>query len=182
MHEAQTQRSSQLRSEDVVLGTQRELLAQEEGRRGRRRVYLAKVESAYGAAALSQDFWPKSVLQAVFLPLRNVDGAWPGYERIRGRLLRAPILRAFSDARAPDETRAWALAIGGGDWPFERIVSAPFASPIRASPAEFLQAFGAVMGDGTQLTLEEADWAALDALNGFIEENKLGSPLRASYR
>ena len=139
-------------------------------------------ESAYGAAALSQDFWPKSVLQAVFLPLRNVDGAWPGYERIRGRLLRAPILRAFSDARAPDETRAWALAIGGGDWPFERIVSAHFASPIRASPAEFLQAFGAVMGDGTQLTLEEADWAALDALNGFIEENKLGSPLRASYR
>ena len=53
MHEAQTQRSSQLRSEDVVLGTQRELLAQEEGRRGRRRVYLAKVESAYGAASTS---------------------------------------------------------------------------------------------------------------------------------
>ena len=53
MHEAQTQRSSQLRSEDIVLGTQRELLAQEEGRRGRRRVYLAKVESAYGAASTS---------------------------------------------------------------------------------------------------------------------------------
>ena len=27
------------------------------------------------------------------------DGSWPGYERIRGRVLRAPILRAFGDAR-----------------------------------------------------------------------------------
>eukprot|EP00427_Karlodinium_veneficum_P009702 CAMPEP_0169093632 /NCGR_PEP_ID=MMETSP1015-20121227/17538_1 /TAXON_ID=342587 /ORGANISM="Karlodinium micrum, Strain CCMP2283" /LENGTH=149 /DNA_ID=CAMNT_0009154281 /DNA_START=55 /DNA_END=500 /DNA_ORIENTATION=- len=25
------------------------------------------------------DFWPKSVLQAVFLKLRYVDGVWPGY-------------------------------------------------------------------------------------------------------
>ena len=46
-------------------------------------------------------FWPKSVLQAVFLPLRQGDGPtddakWPGYGAIRGRLIRAPILRAFA--------------------------------------------------------------------------------------
>ena len=46
-------------------------------------------------------FWPKTVLQAVFLPLRQGDGAtveqqWPGYGSIRGRLIRAPILRAFA--------------------------------------------------------------------------------------
>ena len=140
-------------------------------------------ESAYGDAARDADFWPKSVLQAVFLPLRQSEsGAWPGYERIRGRLLRAPILRAFSDARAPEETRAWVSSITSGEWPFERIISAHFASPIRATPSELRAAFGAVMGDGTQLTLDEADWAALDGLNALIEEKKLGSPLRMSYR
>ena len=53
------------------------------------------------------DFWPKTVLQAVFLPLRQRNGEsdvtrWPGYSAVQGKLLRAPILRAFADARAPD--------------------------------------------------------------------------------
>ena len=140
-------------------------------------------ESAYGDAARDADFWPKSVLQAVFLPLRQSEsGSWPGYERIRGRLLRAPILRAFADARSPEETRAWVNGITSGEWPFERIISAHFASPIRSNPKELRSAFGAVYGDGTQLTLDEADWAALDDLNKLIEDNKLGSPLKMSYR
>ena len=46
-------------------------------------------------------FWPRSVLQAVFLPLRqgegpSIDEQWPGYGALRGRLIRAPILRAFA--------------------------------------------------------------------------------------
>ena len=53
------------------------------------------------------DFWAKSVIQAVFLPLREKGDApqtdprrrWPGYGSVQGRLLRAPILRAFADAR-----------------------------------------------------------------------------------
>ena len=60
-------------------------------------------DTIFSAKAVSDpDFWPKSVLQAVFLPLRQVgDGTWPGYERVQGKLLRAPILRAFGDVRAP---------------------------------------------------------------------------------
>ena len=55
------------------------------------------------AAVADADFWPKSVLQAVFLPLRQgSDGKWPGYERIQGRLLRAPILRAVNRAHAAE--------------------------------------------------------------------------------
>ena len=91
------------------------------------------------------DFWAKSVLQAVFLPLRNGDGAapeqrWPGYGSVNGRLLRAPILRAFADARAPDAVRRWVKeteAMGA----FDRILTAHFASPIKASPAEFAAVF-----------------------------------------
>ena len=30
----------------------------------------------------NDDFWPKSVLQAVFLTLRKDQGRWPGYDAI----------------------------------------------------------------------------------------------------
>ena len=105
---------------------------------------------------------------------------WPGYEKIKGQLLRAPILRAFSDARSPEETKRWASSVS--EWPFERVISSHFASPIRATPAEFKAAFGAVFGDGSAPRLEEADWESLDGLNKLIEDNSLGSPLKASYR
>jgi hypothetical protein len=138
-------------------------------------------ESLYGEAAQAADFWPKSVLQAVFLPLRQDEsGAWPGFERIRGRLLRAPILRAFGDPRAPEETRAWVERICDGEWQFERVISGHFASPIRATPADFKEAFGSLFGNS--LVLEEPDWKPLDDLNDLIETQKLGAPLKASYR
>ena len=79
-------------------------------------------ETLFGAARVAEsDFWPKSVLQAVFLPLRSgpdgPDGrsSWPGYERIQGRLLRAPILRAFGDVRAPEQTKAWVDDVASGN-------------------------------------------------------------------
>ena len=62
------------------------------------------------------------------------------------------------------------------------VISSHFASPIRATPAEFKAAFGAVFGDGSAPRLEEADWESLDGLNKLIEDNSLGSPLKASYR
>ena len=85
------------------------------------------------------DFWAKSVIQAVFLPLREDTAAspsaplqrWPGYGSVQGRLLRAPILRAFADSRAPDEVRTWVSSIGA--WKFDRVLTAHFASPIRAT-------------------------------------------------
>lgn len=140
-------------------------------------------ETIFGAKAVADpDFWPKSVLQAVFLPLRQgSDGGWPGYDRIQGRLLRAPILRAFGDVRAPDETRAWVDDVTNGDWKFDRIVSAHFGSPIgQTSPSEFRAAFGQLYGEG--LALDPADWSTLDGLNDLIETQKLGAPLKASYK
>jgi len=139
----------------------------------------------FGEGAASQaDFWPKSVLQAVFLPLRQADdGSWPGYERITGRVLRAPILRAFGDVRAPDQIRDWVSSISDGDWQFDRIVSAHFAAPIGStSPKEFRAAFGRLYGSDQALTLDPADWSTLDGLNAFIETNKLGAPLLADYK
>ena len=35
---------------------------------------------------------------------------------------------------------------------------------------------------GEGLKLEDADWATLDGLNDLIETQKLGAPLRASYK
>ena len=63
------------------------------------------------------DFWPKSVLQAVFLSLRKDQGRWPGYDAITDKVVRAPILAAFADIRAPSETIAWIDDVCR--WPFE---------------------------------------------------------------
>ena len=66
-----------------------------------------------------------------------------GYERIQGRLLRAPILRAFGDVRAPEVTKAWVDDVTSGEWQFDRIISSHFGAPIGStSPAEFRAAFG----------------------------------------
>lgn len=68
-----------------------------------------------------------------------------------------------------------------GEWNFDRIISAHFGAPIGStSPAEFRAAFGQLYGDG--LKLEPEDWATLDGLNDLIETQKLGAPLRASYK
>ena len=49
---------------------------------------------------MKQDgFWEKTVLQSVFLTLRKDGERWPGYDAIKGRLIRAPILRAFGDGK-----------------------------------------------------------------------------------
>lgn len=53
-------------------------------------------------------FWPRTVLQSIFLPLRTCsDGGYPGLDAVSNRLIQAPILRGFTDARAPAESRAW---------------------------------------------------------------------------
>jgi len=133
------------------------------------------------------DFWAKSVLQSVFLPLRNAVGSspeeqWPGYATVSGRLLRAPILRAFADARAPDAVREWVKdteAMGA----FDRILTAHFASPIKASPADFAAVFAYLdgpMGGSDPVACE--DWALLDGLNTLIDSNKLGAPVVYDFK
>lgn len=138
------------------------------------------------------DFWAKSVIQAVFLPLRedptapSADTAkrWPGYGSVEGRLLRAPILRAFADARAPEEVREWVKSIS--EWPFERILTAHFASPIKATPSDFAAAFSYLDDPQPDEKIMEKiaceDWKLLDGLNDLIETNKLGAPVKFDFK
>mmetsp|Transcript_4145 Transcript_4145/g.11410 ORF Transcript_4145/g.11410 Transcript_4145/m.11410 type:complete len:316 (-) Transcript_4145:250-1197(-) len=154
--------------------------------------------SSYFDSSLTSDvdFWPKSVLQAVFLPLRRGEGdgartddeRWPSYASVRGRLLRAPILRAFADARSPDEVRAWVEDVSSmGE--FDRIVTAHFASPVAASPDDFRGAFGYLLDDTDGKgggkgddPIACRDWALLDSLNDAIETNKLGAPVVYDFK
>ena len=143
--------------------------------------------SYFDAATVeAPDFWPKSVLQAVFLPLRGQAGAddksrWPGYAAVQGRLLRAPILRAFADARAPQAVREWVKAVAGMG-PFERILTAHFASPIAATPADFEKVFAYLDGPTADPPIACRDWELLDGLNGLIENNKLGAPVVYDFK
>jgi hypothetical protein len=125
------------------------------------------------------------VLQAVFLPLRQGDAGarddvvarWPGYGDVQGRLIRAPILRAFADSRAPDEVRTWVASISS--WSFDRVLTAHFASPIKATPSEYAAAFSYL--DGPQPDIRCEDWKLLDGLNELIETQKLGAPVKAGF-
>jgi len=146
-------------------------------------------------------FWPKTVLQAVFLPLRTETGSinsvadksdsdiyYPGFEAIKERLIRAPILRAFADARAPDEVKAWTEAISKFD--FDRIVTSHFASPIKASPADFAAAYGYLSPSSSSSSSSYSalppiacqDWELLEGLNRVIADYDLGAPAVFDYR
>lgn len=179
-------------------------------------------ETYFDKALISDPtFWPRTVLQAVFLPLRStvsIDAngkeivTYPGYEALANRLVRAPILRAFADARSPIAVREWVDRIAGAGSAdnqnsnqsnnFDRIVTAHFASPITAGPKQFAGAFahllplnkiGANVDDKERLRLIEAmsstlppikceDWSTLDSLNNFIAQNKLGAPVVYDYK
>ena len=158
-----------------------------------RMAWVAKADSYFDEKTISQpDFWAKSVIQAVFLPLRedptapSADTAkrWPGYGSVEGRLLRAPILRAFADARAPEEVREWVKSIS--EWPFERILTAHFASPIKATPSDFAAAFSYLDDPQPDEKIMEKiaceDWKLLDGLNDLIETNKLGAPVKFDFK
>jgi len=131
-------------------------------------------------------FWPRSVLQAVFLPLRSdpATGNYPGFIALKEQLVRAPILRAFADARAPKEVDEWIAKVAKFD--FDRIITSHFASPIAASPKDFAKAFSYLPnGDSRDRaalpSIACQDWDLLEGLNRVIAENKLGAPATYDY-
>lgn len=126
------------------------------------------------------EFWPRSVLQAVFLPLRDPVRE-SGYAAVSGRLLRAPILRAFADARAPQQVKDWISSVGTMG-KFDRIVTAHFASPIMATPEDFAAAFDYLKGPTSEPPIACQDWSLLDGLNYAIETNKLGAKVVFDYK
>jgi len=128
------------------------------------------------------NFWPQTVLQAVFLPLRtDSDGSFPGYEAIKNRLVRAPILRALVDARAPDAVREW-IQQQTTQWEFDRIITSHFASPIQATPVDVRNAFGYLFSedpsklDASLPPVACQDWELLDGINQFVAKANAGAP------
>jgi len=143
------------------------------------------IYSTYFDAKTTQDpaFWPRTVLQAVFLPLKtNADGEFPGFEALKDRLVRAPILRALADSRAPEAVRGWIQEQTNGAWDFDRIVTSHFASPIKASPSNVRAAFDYLFEkensklDSSLPTLTCQDWDLLDSINQFVENSNAGAP------
>lgn len=145
------------------------------------------------------DFWPKSVLQAVFLPLRTEErkGAsyYPGYEALVDRLARAPILRAVVDARAPDAVKDWILeqtttttsSEGIKSWDYDRVITSHFASPIKATPADVRASFEYLFkedlsGINTLPPIACRDWELLDSINKFIAEYNAGEPATFDFQ
>jgi hypothetical protein len=145
-----------------------------------------KILSTYFDSTTMQDpeFWPKSVLQAVFLPIRTDEkGNYPGFEALVNRLVRAPILRAVVDARAPMAVREWIDTQSNGNWNFDRIVTSHFASPIMATPTNVREAFQYLFDDdvrrlqGPRSRLPPIacqDWKLLDSINRFIAKTNVG--------
>lgn len=148
----------------------------------------------FDSATVDEDptFWPRTVLQAVFLPLRtDADGAYPGFAALRGRLVRAPILRAFADARAPEAVRTWVDEIA--QWNFDRVISSHFASPVQATPEDVRAAFAYLENAGSfsRTTTRGVNglppiacqhWELLEGLNQVIAEYKLGAPAVFAYK
>ena len=165
-------------------------------------------ETYFDTATLQSPlFWPQTVLQSVFVPLRfeptssddDEDGTTlqcPGFDALQGRLLRAPILRALDDARAPDETRRWVERwTDDKRWKYDRIVTSHFASPVDLSPltatrdirAAFahLDASWTIEGEGPSRRMPPLtcrDWDLLENLNRIVTEQRLGAPVVGDYR
>jgi hypothetical protein len=157
-------------------------------------VYIPRVapkilSSYFDTATINEDptFWPRSVLQAVFLPLRSEDSGngssnYPGYEALAGRLVRAPILRAVVDARAPMAVKDWIEAQTASSDAFDRILTSHFASPIQATPADLRLTFDYLFeNDIDKLSLRLPpiacrDWELLDSINQFIAKTNAGEP------
>lgn len=133
-------------------------------------------------------FWQRTVLQAVFLPLRTDEsGTYPGFDALKNRLVRAPILRAFTDSRAPDASLDWVKSISS--LKFDRIVTSHFASPINAGPALFTEAFAHLDQDASLDELASVlppiscqDWSTLNSLNEFIDSNNLGAKVVYDFK
>jgi hypothetical protein len=142
------------------------------------------------------NFWPKSVLQAVFLPLRTAETtigstSYPGYEALVDRLVRAPILRAVVDARAPGAVKDWILeqttttvdptTNDRKKWDYDRIITGHFASPIEATPADVRASFDYLFkedlsGSSSLPPIACRDWELLDSINQFIAKYNAGEP------
>ena len=65
---------------------------------------------------------------------------------------------------------------------FDRVLAAHFASPVRATPADFAAALAYLDGPQADEKIVCADRALLDGLNELIDTNKLGAPAKFDFK
>jgi hypothetical protein len=117
--------------------------------------------------------------------------SYPGYEALVDRLVRAPILRAVVDARAPGAVKDWILeqttttvdptTNDRKKWDYDRIITGHFASPIEATPADVRASFDYLFkedlsGSSSLPPIACRDWELLDSINQFIAKYNAGEP------
>ena len=107
-------------------------------------------------------------------PAAALAGVWIGFDR----LLRAPILRALPTPAPRRE------GVGRVDcwWKFDRVLTAHFASPIKATPKDYADAFAYLSGPTADPPIQCKDWALLDGLNDLIDTNTLGAPVKYDFK
>jgi phage-related tail fiber protein len=124
------------------------------------------------------------------------------------RLVRAPILRAVVDSRAPVAVRDWILEqttttttttttntvnddnnsyVNYKKWDYDRVITSHFASPIKATPMDVRAAFDYLFEDtlssSTSLPpIACKDWELLDSINQFIAKYNAGEPVVFDYQ
>lgn len=75
-------------------------------------------------------------------------------DALSDRLIRAPILRAAVDARAPNAVREWIQQQTDGTWQYDRILTSHFASPVEATPAQVKACFEYLLGGDNVANLQ----------------------------
>jgi len=75
------------------------------------------------------------------------EGWHNNFKALSGRVLVPPVVRTLLYAQDPKRVREWVERVSKR-WEFEQIVPAHFDAPIKATPAEFSQAFAFLDDDG----------------------------------
>jgi len=116
--------------------------------------------------------WEKATLMACFLGAPYT----PSFNDIAGKVFVSPVVRTFIYERTVVETREWVNRIA--KWRFNKIIPAHLDAPIKAGPAEFLQAFEFL--DSPQGNpLPQGDMRPLNAISKLLTVTGLIPPRAA---
>ncbi len=109
-------------------------------------------------------------------------GWYESFEQLRrdGQLLIAPILQTLIFNRGPEAVLAWADKIA--QWDFQQIIPCHFSAPVKATPADFRQAFNFLEKpspqnwSGYEHDVPMPDLNTLRQINERIEKKVLSPP------
>ncbi|MGD1867587.1 MAG: DUF4336 domain-containing protein [Phormidesmis sp.] len=107
---------------------------------------------------------------------------YESFKKLRqdGRLIVAPILQTLIFNRGPEQVLAWADKIA--QWDFEQVIPCHFSAPVKASPAEFRQAFDFLerpnlqSWSGFDHSVPMADLETLGQIDRRLQKNVIPPP------